>query len=83
MKMLVYLVYRLQECFQALVSTYGLWMFLTPAQGRGWECALVTPSQGFVPLGTVHGLEKKEAHSARYLVWRKGDPGNPVTPTYC
>lgn len=47
---LVYLVYGVPECFQALVSVYASWMFLIPAVGRGWACAVVTPSQGFVPI---------------------------------
>lgn len=34
-----------------------------PPRGWGWGCAPVTPSQGFVPMGTVHGLEKKQQHT--------------------
>lgn len=83
MMVLVYLVDKPQECFQALVSAYGPCLFLTPTVRKGWACALVAPSQGFVPMGTVHRVEKKAVHSASYPVWMLGDPGHPVTPAYC
>lgn len=82
-----------------LITTGGWWCWYIQCKGpgsaskhldvshphRGWGrgCAPVTPSQGFVPMGTVDGLEKKAAHSARYPVWMMWDPGHPVTPTYC
>lgn len=54
---LVYLVYRLQERFQALVSVYGSWMLLIPAVGRA-EHVQRSPLPKY--LSPLHGPEKKK-----------------------